>query len=159
MDLPNYAERFGLTNSSVPIGNEQVYPYFYENQLTKSPWVVPISHIHAMKPYRRHGLVTMAIEHRMSRLSPARNDAYAVEVRARAYQHRLTAIQVLNREIENESTRCSDATLAGVIVFLFGDVREQNAVTPMINLTLMACSLWGVQQSLIGVFTSVGLLL
>ncbi|KAK1537872.1 C6 zinc finger domain-containing protein [Colletotrichum paranaense] len=102
--------------------NEQVYPYFYENQLTKSPWVVPISHIHAMKPYRRHGLVTMAIEHRMSRLSPARNDAYAIEVRARAYQHRLTAIQALNKDIENESTRCSDATLAGVIVFLFGDL-------------------------------------
>ncbi|KAK1712187.1 C6 zinc finger domain-containing protein [Colletotrichum acutatum] len=102
--------------------NEQVYPYFYENQLTKSPWVVPISHIHAMKPYRRHGLVTMAIEHRMSRLSPARNDAYAIEVRARAYQHRLTAIQALNKEIENESTRCSDATLAGVIVILFSDL-------------------------------------
>lgn len=78
-----------------------------------------------MKAYRRHGLVTMAIEHRMSRLSPARNDAYAIEVRARAYQHRLTAIQALNKEIENESTRCSDATLAGVIVFLFGDVREK----------------------------------
>ncbi|KAK1657214.1 hypothetical protein BDP55DRAFT_762034 [Colletotrichum godetiae] len=102
--------------------NEQVYPYFYENQLIKSPWVVPISNIHAMKPYRRHGLVTMAIQHRMSRLSPARNDAYAVEVRARAYQHRLTAIQALNKEIENESTRCSDATLAGVVVFLFGDL-------------------------------------
>ncbi|KAK1453425.1 C6 zinc finger domain-containing protein [Colletotrichum melonis] len=122
MDLPEQVKRFGLTSTSVPIGNEQVYPYFYENQLTKSPWVVPISHIHAMKPYRRHGLVTMAIEHRMSRLSPARNDAYAIEVRARAYQHRLTAIQALNKDIENESTRCSDATLAGVIVFLFGDL-------------------------------------
>ncbi|KXH68378.1 C6 zinc finger domain-containing protein [Colletotrichum salicis] len=71
----------------------------------------------------------MAIEHRMSRLSPARNSAYAVEVRARAYQHRLIAIQALNKEIENESPRCSDATLAGVIVFLFGDLMG-NATEP-----------------------------
>ncbi|OHF01767.1 C6 zinc finger domain-containing protein [Colletotrichum orchidophilum] len=102
--------------------NEQVYPFFYENQLTNSPWVVPISHLHSMKPYRRHGLVTMAIEHHMSRLSPTRNDPYAIEVRARAYQHRLTAIKALNNEIENENTRCSDGTLAGVLVFLFGDL-------------------------------------
>ncbi|KAL0935476.1 C6 zinc finger domain-containing protein [Colletotrichum truncatum] len=102
--------------------NEYVYPCFYSNQLTKSPWVVPISNIHTMKPYRRHGLVTMAIEHRMARLSPSKGDPYAAEVRARAYQHRFTAIQALNKEIENESTRCSDATLGGVIVFLFGDL-------------------------------------
>lgn len=70
--------------SLILAGNSHVYPYFYDNQLTKSPWVVPASHIHAMKPYRRHGLVVMAIEHRMSQLSPTRNDPYAAEVRARA---------------------------------------------------------------------------
>ncbi|KAF5491120.1 4-hydroxy-2-oxo-heptane-1,7-dioate aldolase [Colletotrichum fructicola] len=102
--------------------NNHVYPYFYDNQLTKSPWVVPASHIHAMKPYRRHGLVAMAIEHRMSQLSPTRNDPYAAEVRARAYHHRHTAIQALNEEIANETTRLSDATLAGVVTFIFGDL-------------------------------------
>ncbi|KAF4878622.1 hypothetical protein CGCSCA1_v002365 [Colletotrichum siamense] len=102
--------------------NSHVYPYFYDNQLTKSPWVVPASHIHAMKPYRRHGLVAMAIEHRMSQLSPTRNDPYAAEVRARAYHHRHTAIQALNEEIANETTRLSDATLAGVVTFIFGDL-------------------------------------
>ncbi|KAF9880262.1 C6 zinc finger domain protein [Colletotrichum karsti] len=106
-------------------GNEFVWPYFHSNQLSKSPWVVPISNINNMKPYRRHGLVAMAIEHRMSRLSPTRDDPYAAEVRARGYHHRFTAIQALNKEIENENTRSADATLAGVIVFLFGDVRQR----------------------------------
>ncbi|KAK2731653.1 C6 zinc finger domain-containing protein [Colletotrichum kahawae] len=104
--------------------NDHVYPYFYDNQLTKSPWVVPASHIHAMKPYRRHGLVAMAIEHRMSQLSPTRNDPYAAEVRARAYHHRHTAIQTLNKEIANETTQLSDATLAGVVTFIFGDTNN-----------------------------------
>ncbi|KAF6815872.1 C6 zinc finger domain-containing protein [Colletotrichum plurivorum] len=102
--------------------NDHVYPYFYSNQLTKSPWVVPVSHIDSMRPYRQHGLVTMAIEHRMSRLSPTRTDPYAREVRTRAYHHRAAALKALNGEIGDPATRCSDATLAGVIGFLFGDL-------------------------------------
>ncbi|KXH40443.1 C6 zinc finger domain-containing protein [Colletotrichum salicis] len=104
--------------------NDQVYPFFAANQLTNSPWLVPVSYVQYMGVPIQHALVAMAIDHRMLRLSKKKNDAYQAEVRARFHQHRCTAIQALNEEIShrNEKRRISDYTMAAVIVFLYADL-------------------------------------
>ncbi|OHW90099.1 C6 zinc finger domain-containing protein [Colletotrichum incanum] len=101
--------------------NEQVYPSMVSTQLSQSPWVIPVSYIHYMQPSIQHALVAMAIEHRMARISHMRNDPFVAEVRSRACQHRSTAVQALNKDIQDERTRISDFTLSSVIVFLYGD--------------------------------------
>ncbi|KAJ0161541.1 hypothetical protein CTA2_6048 [Colletotrichum tanaceti] len=104
--------------------NQQVYPALTSNQLAQSPWVIPVIYIHYMSPCIRHALAAMAIEHRMMRLPQRKNkkDPFVAEVRARAYQHRSTAVQALNGDIAAEHTRLSDFTLSGVILFLYGDL-------------------------------------
>ncbi|KZL85846.1 c6 zinc finger domain-containing protein [Colletotrichum incanum] len=102
--------------------NEQVYPSMVSTQLSQSPWVIPVSYIHYMQPSIQHALVAMAIEHRMARISHMRNDPFVAEVRSRACQHRSTAVQALNKDIQDERTRISDFTLSSVIVFLYGDL-------------------------------------
>ncbi|OBR04152.1 C6 zinc finger protein [Colletotrichum higginsianum IMI 349063] len=102
--------------------NEQVYPSFTSNQLAQSPWVIPVIYVHYMKPCIQHALVAMAIEHRLLRLSQRKNDPFVAEVRARACQHRSTAVQALNRDIALERMCSSDFTLSSVIVFLYGDL-------------------------------------
>ncbi|OHF03955.1 C6 zinc finger domain-containing protein [Colletotrichum orchidophilum] len=102
--------------------NEQVYPFFAANQLTNSPWLVPVSYIQYMGVPIQHALVAMAIDHRMLRLSKKKNDMYQAEVRARFHQHRCTAIHALNEEIGNEKRRISDHTMAAVVVFLYADL-------------------------------------
>lgn len=106
-------------------GNEQIYPFFAANQLTNSPWLVPVSYIQYMGDTIQHTLVAMAINHRLLSLSKKKNDLHQAEVTARFHQHRCTAIQALNREIshQNEKRRISDYTMAAVIVFLYADVR------------------------------------
>ncbi|WQF90000.1 Putative zn(2)Cys(6) fungal-type DNA-binding domain, fungal transcription factor [Colletotrichum destructivum] len=101
--------------------NEQVYPSFTSNQLAQSPWIIPVIYVHYMKPCIQHALVAMAIEHRMMRMSQRTNDPFVAEVRARACQHRSTAVQALNRDIALEQMCSSDFTLSSVIVFLYGD--------------------------------------
>ncbi|KAK1473045.1 C6 zinc finger domain-containing protein [Colletotrichum cuscutae] len=105
-------------------GNEQVYPFFAANQLTNSPWLVPVSYIQYMGVTIQHTLVAMAINHRLLSLSSRKNDLHHAEVRARFHQHRCTAIQALNGEIshQNEKRRISDYTMAAVIVFLYADL-------------------------------------
>ncbi|KAJ0296824.1 hypothetical protein COL516b_011208 [Colletotrichum fioriniae] len=104
--------------------NEQIYPFFAANQLTNSPWLVPVSYIQYMGVTIQHTLVAMAINHRLLSLSTRKNDLHNAEVRARFHQHRCTAIQALNREIshQNEKRRISDYTMAAVIVFLYADL-------------------------------------
>ncbi|KAK1991318.1 C6 zinc finger domain-containing protein [Colletotrichum falcatum] len=104
--------------------NEQVYPYFAQNQLSQSPWVIPVFHVHYMQPHIQHALVAMAIEHRInvSRVTSRKHDPLMAEVNARAIQHRSTAVQALNKDIGDERRRTSDMTMSGVIVFMYGDL-------------------------------------
>lgn len=65
----------------------------------------------------------MAIDHYMFRLARKKNDPYMAEVKSRFHQHRCNAISVLNESVANKLTRSSDITMAGVIVFMYADVR------------------------------------
>ncbi|KAK1987563.1 C6 zinc finger protein [Colletotrichum cereale] len=75
-----------------------------------------------MQPPIQHALVAMAIEHRISRMTSRKHDPFVAEVKARAMQHRSTAVQALNKDIGDERRRISDITMSGVIVFMYGDV-------------------------------------
>lgn len=103
-------------------GNESVYPSFETTQLMKSPWIIPVRFIHYMPAATRHALVSMAIEHRMLRLSQKKTDPLMMEIRARFHHHRCLAIQALNDDVCNDATRGSDMTMASVMVFLYADV-------------------------------------
>ncbi|KAK1966349.1 C6 zinc finger domain-containing protein [Colletotrichum sublineola] len=102
--------------------NEQVYPSISLNQLSQSPWIIPIYYIHYMQPPIQHALVAMAIEHRMLRTTSRKHDPFVAEVRARAIQHRSTAVQALNKDIGDERRQASDITMSGVIIFMYGDL-------------------------------------
>ncbi|EFQ25915.1 C6 zinc finger domain-containing protein [Colletotrichum graminicola M1.001] len=102
--------------------NEQIYPYLSLNQLSQSPWVIPVTHVHYMQPPIQHALVAMAIEHRMLRMISRKHDPFVAEVKPRAIQHRSTAVQALNKEIVDERRRTSDLTMSGVVVFMYGDL-------------------------------------
>ncbi|KAK2040933.1 C6 zinc finger domain-containing protein [Colletotrichum somersetense] len=102
--------------------NEQVFPSIYQNQLSQSPWAIPVTHVHHMQPSIQHALVAMAIEHRISRMTSRKHDPLVAEIKARAIQHRSTAVQALNKDIGDERKRASDMTMSGVIVFTYGDL-------------------------------------
>ncbi|KAI8194749.1 hypothetical protein K4K54_006167 [Colletotrichum sp. SAR 10_86] len=102
--------------------NESVYPSFETTQLMKSPWIIPVRFIHYMPAATRHALVSMAIEHRMLRLSHKKTDPLMMEIRARFHHHRCLAIQALNDDVCNDATRGSDMTMASVMVFLYADL-------------------------------------
>ncbi|KAJ0360145.1 hypothetical protein COL154_007732 [Colletotrichum chrysophilum] len=101
--------------------NESVYPSFETTQLMKSPWIIPVRFIHYMPAATRHALVSMAIEHRMLRLSKKKTDPFMMEIRARFHHHRCLAIQALNEDVCNDATRGTDMTMASVMVFLYAD--------------------------------------
>ncbi|EQB45895.1 hypothetical protein CGLO_15154 [Colletotrichum gloeosporioides Cg-14] len=102
--------------------NESVYPSFETTQLMKSPWIIPVRFIHYMPAATRHALVSMAIEHRMLRLSQKKTNPLMMEIRARFHHHRCLAIQALNDDVCNDATRGSDMTMASVMVFLYADL-------------------------------------
>ncbi|KAI8309182.1 hypothetical protein K4K61_002002 [Colletotrichum sp. SAR11_59] len=102
--------------------NESVYPSFETTQLMKSPWIIPVRFIHYMPAATRHALVSMAIEHRMLRLSHKKTDPLMMEIRARFHHHRCLAIQALNEDVCNDATRGTDMTMASVMVFLYADL-------------------------------------
>ncbi|KAL0932727.1 C6 zinc finger domain protein [Colletotrichum truncatum] len=102
--------------------NDQVYPSFLANQLTSSPWVIPVTYIHLMPRATQHALVSMAIDHRMLRIGRRKNDPFIVEVQSRFHQHRCAAIQALNEDVNNDRIRGADSTFGSVMVFMFADL-------------------------------------
>lgn len=103
-------------------GNNQLYPSFATNQLAESPWVVPVMYIDYMPAAVRHALVSMAIDHRIVKISRRKNDPNVADMRSRFHHHRCTAIRALNEDVVDIRKRGSDMTLSCVLVFLYADV-------------------------------------
>ncbi|KAF6836215.1 C6 zinc finger domain protein [Colletotrichum musicola] len=102
--------------------NDQMYPDFSSKQLDTSPWIVPVRYIQYMPPAIQHGLVSMALDHRIMTTGLRKDDPAVSDLRERFHQHRCTAIKALNEDVNNERRRGADLTLSGVVVFLYADL-------------------------------------
>lgn len=99
-----------------------MYPAFTSKQLDTSPWLVPVTYIQYMPPAIQHGLVSMALDHRIMTTGLKQDDPALSNLRERFHKHRCTAIKALNEDVNNDRRRGADLTLSGVIVFLYADV-------------------------------------
>lgn len=95
------------------------------NQLSANVFHVPIEIIHLIPVSAQHGLVSIALSHRILRLPVSRRGDFAKEMKQRLYHHTGQALRTLNADLESEEVISNDSTIASIVVLLIAEVRQR----------------------------------
>lgn len=108
------------TNSCV-LDNTKVYPELLEvAKLAPNPYFIffPLMALHYLPPSIQHSIACFALCHRIHQL-PRETERLAItEKWSRVFFHRGVVIRNMAENISRDSTRCSNATICAVCLFL-----------------------------------------
>lgn len=128
---------FELTNETYDVVqavhyyNTKVYPDLLTvMELAPNPYIIffPLGALHFLPVSIQHSLACFALCHRIHQL-PRETERLAItEKWSRVYYHRGVAIRELSEKISQDESRCNDATISSVVMFLCMEL--QQSTTP-----------------------------
>jgi hypothetical protein len=91
-----------------------------------NPYILffPLEALHFLPVSILHTIACYALCHRIQQLPPETERLAVAEKWSRVYYHRGVAIREISNKISHEKTRCSDATIMSVSLFLYMDVSQ-----------------------------------
>lgn len=113
--------------------NERIHPDIMAcGELAPNPALIlfPVHTLHILPPAAHHSLVCMALNHYVHRLPSGADRSVAVSNRSKMYHHRGAAIRSLSHYVGKDSTRCSDLTIASILMFMSVEVSLSCLVVP-----------------------------
>ncbi|KAH7366665.1 fungal-specific transcription factor domain-containing protein [Pyrenochaeta sp. MPI-SDFR-AT-0127] len=123
-DLPAYGYLSSETSEvvqAVNYYNSRIHPEVISaGELAPNPAVVifPLHALHLLPPAVHHTLVCLALNHFIHRLPNGADRAVVVTNRSKVYHHRGAAIRALSHYVGKDKTRCSDLTIASIVMFM-----------------------------------------
>ncbi|KAF2027869.1 hypothetical protein EK21DRAFT_71024 [Setomelanomma holmii] len=123
-DLPSYDYLTNETNEivqAVQYYNLRILPTVKAaGELAPNPAVImfPLRALHILPPAIHHTLVCLALNHFVHSLPVGAAKTTAIENRSKVYRHRGAAIQALSHYVGKDKTRCSDLTIASILMFM-----------------------------------------
>ncbi|KAF1938743.1 hypothetical protein EJ02DRAFT_409887 [Clathrospora elynae] len=122
-DLPPYdlSSETCAVVQAVQYYNLRIHPkYKASGELAPNPAIVtfPLHTLYLLPPAIHHTVVCISLNHYIHNLPLDANRAVITTNRSKVYYHRGAAIQALSRYVGQEKTRCSDLTIASIIIFM-----------------------------------------
>jgi hypothetical protein len=94
-------------------------------ELAPNPALIefPLSALHILPPTIHHTLVCLSLNHFVHSLPSGADQGVVVTSRSKVYHHRGAAIRALSHYVGKDKTRCSDFTIASILMFMSMEVR------------------------------------
>jgi hypothetical protein len=143
-DIPNYGYLTNDTNDVVqavhycmlippsrmkPITdmavNFRIYPTVKASgELVPNPAIInfPLATLHVLPPAVHHTLVCLSLNHFNHSLPIGTERSVTVVNRSKIYHHRGAAIRALSEYVGKDKTRCSDLSIASILLFMSAEV-------------------------------------
>lgn len=96
----------------------------------------PLHALHFLPPTVHHTIVCLSLNHHIHSLPVGTNKKIAMKNKSKVHHYRGAAIQSLSHYIGQEKTRCSDVTIASILMFMSVEVNGSKYWC-RINLILM----------------------
>lgn len=109
------------------LDNVRIHPIcMAAGELAQNPALVqfPLAALHILPPAMHHILVCLALNHYIHTLPSSANKSTAVINRSKVYYHRGVAIRALSEYVGRDKTRCSDFTIASILMFMSMEVSQ-----------------------------------
>lgn len=107
--------------------NSRIHPdVLASGELAPNPAMTmfPLQALHVLPPTVHHTFVCMSVNHFIHSLPVGADKQIAVANRLKLYHHRGAAIRSLNYYISQDRTRCSDVTIASILMFMSVDLQS-----------------------------------
>lgn len=105
--------------------NQRMYPQSNESSSlvpNTHNIIFPMSALHVLPPSIHHTLVCLSLSHFVNSLPVSAGKRLTAGNWDKIYQHRGAAIRELTASIGKQKTRCSNATITSVMMFLAAEV-------------------------------------
>jgi hypothetical protein len=93
----------------------------------------PLAVLHLLPPTVHHIMVCLTVNHFIHSLPPGTDKAVTIVNRSKVYQHRGAAIRALSEYIGKDKTRCSDLSIASIMMFMSLEVKHMYCETTTTN--------------------------
>ena len=89
-------------------------------ELAPNPAIIlfPMRALHILPPAIHHTLVCLSLNHFIHCLPVGADRTFVVTNRSKVYHHRGAAIRALSQYVGKDKTRCSDLTIASILMFM-----------------------------------------
>jgi hypothetical protein len=119
----------GVPYADYFLDNVRVHPTCKASgELAPNPALIlfPLSALHVLPEAIHHTLVCLSVNHFVHSLPAGADKSVAVANRSKVYQHRGAAIRALSQYVAKDKTRCSDMSIASILMFMSMEVRHAN---------------------------------
>ncbi|KAF2680530.1 hypothetical protein K458DRAFT_479847 [Lentithecium fluviatile CBS 122367] len=126
-DIPTYNLRSDASEvvQAVHYLNTRMYPQgLVSTKLAPNPHIImfPMAALHVLPPSVHHIVVVLSLNHFVNSLPAAAGKRIVVGNWDKIYQHRGAALRELTHSISKPKTRCGDATITSVVMFLAAEL-------------------------------------
>lgn len=123
-NLPYYdflSDETSQVVQAVQYYNDRIHPeVLASGELAPNPAITmfPLQALHVLPPTVHHTLVCMSVNHFIHSLPAGADEKIATSNRLKIYHHRGAAIRSLSHCISQNRSRCSDTTIASILMFM-----------------------------------------
>ncbi|KAF2867533.1 C6 zinc finger domain-containing protein [Massariosphaeria phaeospora] len=132
--IPHYGGMLSETSDivqAVYYFNTQIYPTMVcVTEMAPNPYIMyfPLAALHVLPPSVHHILVCFAMNHRINSVPNGSDRQVVSENWSKVYHHRGEAIRQMSNAIALDKTRCCDATITSVLMFLCVELQQSSSI-------------------------------